>query len=70
MVRSLQYYNPGKWKQHVPEILKPTLQAKYEQNEHLKASLLATSNRLIAEASPSDTRLWTFTEQSRHRDKN
>jgi len=55
MVRSLPHYNPGKWKQHVIEILKPALEAKLEQNEHLKASLLATDNRLIGKASPSDT---------------
>jgi len=55
MVRSLPHYNPGKWKQHVIEILKPALEAKLEQNEHLKATLLRNGNRLIGEASPSET---------------
>ena len=55
MVRSLPHYNPGKWKQHVTVIFKPALKAKFGQNEHLKASLLTTGNRLIRESSPSDS---------------
>ena len=55
MVRSLPHFDPGKWKQHVFEILKPALKAKFEQIEHLKATLLRNGNRLIGEASPSET---------------
>ena len=55
MVRNLPHFDLGKWKQHLHKILKPALKAKFEQNDQLKASLLATGNRLIGEASPSDT---------------
>ena len=55
MGRPLPNFDAEKWKQHAIEILPPALKAKFEQHDHMRQILLSTGDRLIGEASPSDS---------------
>ena len=50
-------FESGKWDAVRYEIVKSGNRAKFEQNPELKAALLKTGNRILAEASPKDT-IW------------
>ena len=58
-------YDENKWKTHASQLVEPGLLAKFSQNPGLKASLLATGTKVLAEASPHD-KLWGIACGLRH----
>ena len=52
---SVRNYDDGIWKERAIELLLPGLKRKFQQNPHCGAFLINTGNRLIVEASRSDT---------------
>ena len=57
-----------KWESHKREVMEKADINKFSQNEHLKAVLLSTGERLLAEASPRDT-YWGIGMHMSHRQK-
>ena len=55
--RTIQNFDEGLWIQHRFDIVKKANILKFNQNPKLKEFLLATSNRVLVEASPKD-KIW------------
>ena len=55
--RKVKSFSDDVWNAHKKDIVVRGNTAKFGQNEHLKAFLLATGNRVLVEASPYD-RIW------------
>lgn len=50
-------YDQKLWEEHREAVMYETIYAKFSQNDHMKASLLMTENKILVEASPYDT-IW------------
>ena len=64
-VRRLKRYDDSVWQDEAPAILRSALEAKFSQNNDLKEILLDTGDRVLGEASPTDTML-VITQQDGH----
>lgn len=55
--RAVKPFHAGEWNRVAREYVRVGNLAKFSQNAHLRAALLATGDTILAEASPSD-RVW------------
>jgi ribA/ribD-fused uncharacterized protein len=55
--RKVRSFKEATWKKWREKIVLQASYAKFSQNEHLKAKLLATGDKILVEASPTD-RIW------------
>jgi len=55
--RNVQNFSDKVWKRHREQIVYENNVAKFQQNESMRAVLLATGDRVLVEASPSDS-IW------------
>jgi ribA/ribD-fused uncharacterized protein len=55
--RKVKYYNDAVWAACREQVARDVLEAKFRQNEGLRAKLLATGDKMLVEASASD-RIW------------
>lgn len=55
--RKVRNFDPDTWDENKKQIMQRGLQMKVEQNEDVKKALVATKNKIIAEASPYD-KIW------------
>mmetsp|Transcript_1543 Transcript_1543/g.3985 ORF Transcript_1543/g.3985 Transcript_1543/m.3985 type:complete len:236 (-) Transcript_1543:145-852(-) len=53
--QDIKHFKAGKWKNRKQVVMSRALEAKFSQNPELRARLLETHPKRIAEASPSDT---------------
>lgn len=65
--RKVRNFSPAVWNEHKKEIVYKGNVEKFQQNEELEAFLLATGNKVLVEASPTD-RIWGIGLGKHHAD--
>ena len=55
--RLIKPFDQALWEEHREAVMYETVYAKFSQNDHMKASLLLTADKILVEASPYD-KIW------------